>query len=272
MRRLLLLLVWLVLGSLLAACTDDDGGSAGDDTSSGQLGLFDWQRDPETIVVRLDSQPDQEDPALLLNRLPPCTLWGDGRLVWLTRTETGSEEVLEARLDDATIRAFLEDIIARGFYSWENELLPPTAENPIVESITVSLYNEVRTVRRFSAWPQSGFTRILEQCQGLSSQPVRVLPEAGWVSAYSVPQDDNLPSWDWPRDAPFSLQELAVSGEARWLEGSLASYVWQVAREDRGTYQALERGTGAYRVAIVVPGYSRDAVSAPADSDGNDAG
>lgn len=261
MRRMLLLSVLVVLA--LAAC---NGKKSNDKKSSSNnsLGLFDWKRDPNTIIVRLDSQPTGDSPAYLLNSIPPCTLWGDGRVVWSTTDSTGAEEILEARVeDDAKIRVFLEDIINRGFYNWEDELIPPSTANPIIESISVLLYNEIHTIRRFSFWPQNGYVQILNNCRSLSDAPVRVLPTAGWISAYSVPRDTSGPSWPWPPDAPFTLKELAEKGESRWLEGSLATEAWRSARETHGRAQVLEQTGDSYLIAIVVPGYSRDAAPPP---------
>ena len=265
MRRFLWLLV--VLALLLTACAGDDDNDSTTDEPAGQLGLFDWRRDADSIVVRVDSQLGADDPALMLNNIPPCTLWGDGRLVWTTFNEYGEEVVLEARLDDTQVRQFLEDIIARGFYDWEDELLPPTSFDLVLESITVSLYDEVSTVRRYSNWPQNGYATILETCRTLSATPVMVRPESGWISAYEVPFDNEAPNWTWPPSAPFTLKELAESGEARWLEGSLATQSWQAAREGYGDMQTQERGGTAYHIAIVVPGYSRDALPPPEESE-----
>lgn len=264
MRRALLALGLIVLA--LAGCNGDSDKSSDQNTENTQLGLFDWRRDPDTLVVRLDSRPDQESPAFLINSIPPCTVWGDGRVVWLTRDSSGAEEVLEARIDEAAVRAFIEDIISRGFYDWEDELMPPTTTDPVIETITLSLYDNVHTVRRFATWPQSSFTRVLEKCQALSNQPVRVQPSAGWVSAYTIPVDTMAPNWFWPANAPFTLLELAQNGEARWLEGNLAAEVWRSARQGRGDIQVVERGGGAYQVAIAVPGYSRDAAPPPSES------
>lgn len=261
MRRMRWGIVLLAL--VLVAC-GGDGQSNTSQTDGGQIGLFDWDRSPDAIIVRLDSRPNQESPAFLLNSIPPCTLWGDGRVVWSTYNQYGNEEILEARItDDAVIRAFLEDIIERGFYDWEDEIIPPSESDPIIETVTVSLYGEVRTVKRFSFWPQNAYIRILENCQQLSDTPVRVLPDAGWVSAYAVARDTSAPNWLWPPDAPFTLEELAASGEERWLEGPLATEVWLSAREQQGNVQVVERSGKAYHVAIVVPGYSRDRVLPP---------
>lgn len=264
MRRVYLFI--LILGLVLAACGDETPAANESAESGGSLGLFDWERNPDTIIVRLDSLPDQEDPALIANSIPPCTLWGDGRVVWTTRDESGAEVVLEARIDDVTMRSFLEDIISRGFYDWQDELIPPSTTDPVIESITVSLYDEVRTIRRYSTWPQNNFARILANCQTLSDQPVLVQPSAGWISAYPVPRDTLAPSWPWPENAPFSLRELTQNGESRWLEGPLATEVWLSAREDRGDIQVVERDGGAYQVAIAVPGYSRDAAPPPEET------
>jgi hypothetical protein len=269
MRRALWLVLVVILGLALAACAGDGGDDNNDDNaeSDGQLGLFDWERSSDVIVVRLDSQASTENPAYMLNRIPSCTLWGDGHLVWVTRTDSGARAVLEARIDDATIRAFVENIISRGFYDWTDELVPPSVSNPVVESITVSLYDETHTVRRHSSWPRDGYRAILRECQNLAEQPVQVEPEAGWVSAYPVERDPQSPGWLWPDDAPFSLKELADSGEARWLTGDLATYIWNSAREPRDDIQVIENISEeeqlAFQVAIVVPGVSRHASPPP---------
>jgi len=254
----------LVASLVLVACGGDKDSSSQNSGSGGQFGPFDWSRDSNSIVVRLDSQALRADPSFVLNSIPPCTVWGDGRVVWSTTDGNGSEEILEARTDDATLRTFLEDIINRGFYTWEDELAPPSTINAVVESITVALYNEVHTIRRFTYWPQDGFARILVNCQQLSDKPVQVLPQAGWISAYPVPRDTQAPSWLWPPDAPFTLDELAKQGESRWLEGSLATEVWRSARQIRGDIQVIEQNGNAFQVAVVVPGYSRDATAPPA--------
>ena len=265
MRRLLLISVNIVLiGVLLTACGGNEPKNDGQGDS--QLGLIDWSRDPDTIVVRVDAQSALDDPASTLNNIPPCTLWGDGRVVWASTDEYGSEQILEARLDDVAIRSFLEDIISRGFYSWQDELLPMSSNNPVTQSITVFLYDELRTVRRYTTWPENSYARIVDGCSHLSGTPVLVLPQVGWVSAYAIARDDSAPSWLWPLSAPFALHDLAANGEARWLEGPLASEIWMNVRERSGETQVVERDNSAFRVAIVVPGYSRDTVAPPSDA------
>ena len=261
MRRLRLLLVLLLVAAALAACRQP---SPTPQNGDNPLGLFGWDTDPGALIVRLDAYTPAASPAETLNHVPPCTVWGDGRVVWTSPAELIGHDVLEARIDEDTLRGFIESIIGRGFYTWEDEPLVSLDQTPILQSITVSLYGDVRTVRRAENWPQNSFERILDECRRLSPTPVLVMPSAGWVSAYPITLDISRPSWPWPRNAPFSLRELAESGQARWLEGELAAEIWQSARETNGATQGEERGA-AYTVAIVVPGYSREGPVATSD-------
>lgn len=275
MRRMSLIMLLAILAVLALSACDEGVTSTTETDQSGPLGLFEWERDPNTIIVRLDNQPVDENQAFLLNSIPPCTVWGDGRAVWVTQNETGAEEVLKTRIDEVTMRAFLEDIINRGFYTWESEIVPPSAPDAIVESITVVLYDEVRTVQNHTVWPQNAFTHILEDCQGFMNDTTRVVlpgvdPEpGGWVTAFPIERDPMAPNWFWPPDAPFSLSELVSNAndlQMRWVEGPVASEIWLSAREARGDIQVIE-GQNAYQVAIVVPGISRDAPPSPGEAE-----
>lgn len=257
MRRLRPLLALLLVAATLAACRENTPAPPAQDGDI-PLESFGWDTAPDALIVRLDTYDDEAGPAQTLNTLPPCTVWGDGRVVWTTPRAPKGEDLLEARIDEQTLRGFVESIIGRGFFTWEDEPLVSLDQTPFIESITLVLYGEVRTVRRASSWPQDSFNRILDECRRLSPLPVLVLPSAGWVSAYPITLNDARPSWQWPPSAPFTLRELAESRQARWLEGELATTIWQSARETGGAMQVVERDGGSYALAIVVPGYSRD--------------
>ena len=257
MRRLRPLLALLLVAGALAACREESPTPSAQSGDS-PLGLFGWDTAPDALIVRLDTYDDDASPAETLNGLPPCTVWGDGRVVWTTSDALTGETLLEARIDEDTLRGFVESIIGRGFYTWEDEPLVSLDATPELQAITLALYGDVRTVRRVTNWPQDSFNRILDECRRLSATPVLVMPSAGWVSAYPITLDSSRPSWPWPPSAPFTLRELAESRQARWLEGDLATAIWQSAREAGGAMQVVERGGGAFALAIVVPGYSRD--------------
>lgn len=266
MRRTLFLIAVAALGAALVGCgraSRQDGRSASDPG----LDRMEWERDPGTIIARLDVRDRGDTPAGTLNAIPPCTLWGDGRVVWVTRGDSGEEQVLEARATDDAIRFFLEDVINRGFYTWEDELIPASADAGITQSLTLYLYDDLRTVRRSSNWPGNGFEIILEKCQQLSETPVLVLPWGGWVSAYHVERDDRLPHWYWPEDLDFTPAALVANGEARWLRGDLVAEIWGVLRDPVNRAQVIGPDEQAYELALAVPGISRDAAAPPPGAD-----
>lgn len=255
MRRFRLMIALALAAGALAACRETLPPAA--PTPDGAA-LSLWDPDPGALVVRLDSHGEHLSPAVRLNTLPPCTVWGDGRVVWTSPNPATGEDLLEARVDEAALRGFVDSILARGFATWEDDAVSPAEENPVVETITLVIYGDTRIVRRAAGWPDSSYDRILDACRHLSDAPVLVMPSAGWVSVYPITTDSALPSWTWPPGAPFTLRELAASGQARWLEGDLATAIWRSAREAGGAPQVLERGGQGYALAIVAPGYSRD--------------
>lgn len=249
----------LILLLVLAACNDNEEEDKNNDSSS-QPGPMEWERSADTIVLRLDARLKEATPAELDNKIPPCTLWGDGRLVWVNELEEG-KQVLEARLNDEKIRELVEKVIFSGFYDWQSDYIIPNSANPVIESITLNLYNEERTVARYSTWPVDAYNQILKFCQEISDQPVLFLPEGGWLTAYEVPRFDDIGYWQWPiEEAGFSLSE--VTGNPRWITGDLVKVVWNTTIESPGRIRVLENNT-AYELVLRVPGISRDAPPRP---------
>ncbi len=262
-RRFVSLLLISLL--LLAACGKDDNKNKDDGNSSNNdnLGLFEWDRSPDTIILRMDDQANFEPQAYFDNDVPLCTLWGDGRLVWVNLL-SGRSEVLEARLTDDQIRSLIETIIRTGFYDWQNDIVPPSTDNPVLESLTLNLYDSSRTVERYSPWPANGFSTLRQTCADLMETRALVQPTGGWMKAYEVESDANAKIIPWPRTAPFTLEELASSGTPRWIETPWAEFVWTNITRELGTVQVREGGK-SYLVSLQVPGISRDAPPAPSD-------
>jgi hypothetical protein len=259
-----MLVVLLMVG--LAACGngDDDGQGNDDNPNDGpsDLGLFEWDRSPETIIFRVDDQINTETPADTANDIPMCTLWGDGRLVWVN-VLSGNTEVLEARLNDDQIRGFIETVIRTGFYDWEDNIIPPDSDIHVLESITLNLYESSRTVQSYFGWPADGFEALREGCANLSEARALVVPTGGWMGAYEVEIESNAKVIPWPRSAPFSLAEIAASRTPRWIETPWAEFIWSNVTREGGNVQVREADK-AYAVSLQVPGISRDAPPAPA--------
>ncbi len=265
MRRVWLLLflaVWT-----LAAC----GGAptqVGDSAVDTLGSVLDWDRSPTAVIVRLETRGNSGDPTIDLNQIPFCTLFGDGRVVW-TDPFADPEQVLEDRIGDETFRNFLQYVIGTGFYSWTSDtgFQPPTSPagiGPIVETITLTLYGETRTLDAFSNWPPDAFSRILERCRTLSSTPVLYQPQGVWVSAVVSQTLDDIPSLPWEAWAEaypdFDLAAIPV-GSPRWVTGDLARVVWRIARE--GRMQVMYNNV-AYQLVVQDPTIQPNAPPAPA--------
>lgn len=259
MKRYAALVVLIGIILLLAACGNDDG-----ETSNGQqLGPLDWDHDSNTIILRLDERLNEGNPARLANEIPPCTVWGDGRIVWVNPLDT-QREILEARLTDDQVRQVIETVVFSGFYDWESNFAIPDVTNPLVKSITLNLYAQQRTVSRYADWPANGYQRILQACTQISSQPAIFLPTGAWISAYEVPKEDSVGVWQWlPSAAGFHLSEVANGQPPRWITGDLVKLVWTNTILPRYLTRVSDEGR-YYEIAVQVPGVTRDAPPAPA--------
>ena len=265
----------LLLGLLVAsACTTGGGNPAsqgGENAVSALGSALDWDRSPDTVIVRLDTAGSSGLPYNDLNLIPFCTLFGDGHIVWVD-PYADPEQVLEDRLDDETFRSFLEYVIGTGFYSWDQEsgiYIPPTEEpeeGPVVERITVTLYGETRVLNAFSNWPPDAFSNILERCQRLSTAPVLYIPPGAWVSAVPVERRSDIPSMPWEIfAASFPEVDLATMtlDNPRWATGDLARVAWEIARA--GRMQIID-GDATYRLVVQVPGVQPYAPPPPAEA------
>ncbi|MFP4322158.1 MAG: hypothetical protein ACLFTK_06880 [Anaerolineales bacterium] len=246
----------------LTACEDEN-----DETSPGdnqQVGPLDWNRSSDNIVLRVDETRNQSGTAFLANEIPLCTLWGDGRLVWINELDT-TREVLEAQLDDEAVRALIETVIFSGFYDWESDFTIPDQSRNNMQSITLNLFSEERTVQRFSAWPAGGFQRILQACQQASDEPVLFLPEGGWVSAIEVTYNTEVGQIPWYDVASgFNLADVAGGAPPRWVSGNLAIVLWRDVILPRTTIHIRDQNQ-SYELIMQVPRVTRDAPPPPAE-------
>ncbi|MCS6869968.1 MAG: hypothetical protein RML95_07015 [Anaerolineae bacterium] len=253
---------------LLAACGN---APAAEQTSPSQPQgeVIGWDRNPNTIVMRLDRIILNESPRERLNRLPACTLYGDGRLVWVSAVPPAGEEVSETYLDEVTMRSFLEYIIRDlNFYDLPDlaaQEFPPS-ENAAQESLTLNVSRGLRTIRSYRGWANNAYLAVLERCRTINPQRALFVPTGAWITVYQEERNPALPEVGWPLTAPFRLAEVAASGEARWISGVALAQLWSYERQTLGRMQWIENNL-AYRVAIQVPNISRDSPPAPSISE-----
>lgn len=268
-RRAAALLI-LALAALASACA---GNATPEATSPPAPSVFEWDQTPGAVLVRVDRLIENEPAVERQNRVPPCTLFGDGRAIWTNATPPNGEEVLEAYVGEGAIRAFLEYIVRdQQFYTipdYAAQELPP-ASDAALTSITLTVNRDVHTVRSYRDWPNNVYLAILDRCRALSDSPALLVPTGAWVSAVEATRNSDIAEVYWPPAGPFRMADLAASGEARWVEGPALAQLWTYVRRTLGQVNWLE-GDKAYRVAIQAPGVSRDSPPAPSDATGTGA-
>jgi hypothetical protein len=262
MRKTSAQLVLVLLIIFLAACDRNDDNQ--DDAEEG-LGPLDWDRNAQNIILRVDESFTQSPPAVLANEIPACTVWGDGRAIWVNRLPD-SKEIREGRLDDDAMRELIQFVVFSGFYDWESDFLIPEMSNPMVQSITLNLYAENRTVTRYSSWPVDGYQRILETCQQAVTTPALFEPAGAWVSAYDSALSEGTGSWRWlPDSAGFRLSEVTNGQAPRWVTGEILRLIWANTVLPRLVPRVVD-GDAAYELAVRVPNITRDAPPPPTEA------
>ncbi len=250
----------LILLILAGACTPSGTEAPPpDDDAAGAIGsALDWDHTPGAELVRIDTAGRTGDPANDLNILPFCVLFGDGHVIWVD-PYADPEQTLEDRVDEQTVRAFLEYVIGSGFYSWSSDegiFIPATDEpdeGPIIERIAVTLYGETHVINALSNWPPDAFANILSRCQRLSAAPVLYVPPGAWVSAVPSEMRSDVPSlpWDVFRASypDVNLSTMTLENPV-WATGDLVHTFWDIARQGR---MQITEGNQAYRIVVQVP-------------------
>ncbi len=220
---------------------------------------FSWDTKPGSILFRIDRQIVGETPVEAMNRLPLCTVYGDGYMTWIT-----GEQVLEARVNGEIIRSFLDFIIRdQHFYSVQDyaaKQLPPPGKH-VIEMITLRISNETRTVRSYSNWSGGEFTAILERCTRISPEPVIYQPTGAWLSVQPI-AGSQMPRMAWSKSNPLHIGEIATSGKPMWISGNVLGFFWSTLRGARNGVQFVEDGK-TYLIGLQVPGVSRESPPMP---------
>ncbi|MBI5667458.1 MAG: hypothetical protein HZC41_05575 [Chloroflexi bacterium] len=256
-------LVYLLGGLILAAC----GGGGDTGTPVANVSPIEWDRSPATIVFRADVEGgSSQDDFLARNEIPPCTVYGDNRVVWTNELGPFETQVLWDKVTDDQIRQFVTDLqINKQFYNYSAKanLEPPSSTSPVVETLTLFVNGKNYKTDAFGGWDIDYYRRVMDSCKQISTAPVLFEPTAAWVSVVAVEYDPNAPILPW--DSPASqlnLAELAASGERKWITDRNVPVLWNMLRTSPPRTQFVE-GENQYHIALEVPGVTRSAPPAP---------
>ncbi len=260
MRQVLSLIVVLVLVAACRPSSQNIEGSFNPDPN-----LVQWDHSPQAVVFRADVIGGDDD-FHARNAIPNCTIYGDNRVVWVNELGPFHIQVLEDRLTDPTISAFIQHLtVDERIYTYDShlsDLQTETSVNPVVETLKVNVNGLGHSGDSLGGWDSSYFPRIVDACQSLSKSPVLVAPSSGWLVAQSVPFSIAPPIVDWDKDASgLSLAALA-DGSPHWISGAAASQLWDTLHSLPSNL-IFDEGDSYYEVALQVPGITRDAPPAP---------
>lgn len=253
----------LMLVFLVVACSSGTPTDPQQQTSE----FIRWDRSPQAIVFRADVvSKDTAQAFRARNEVPPCTIYGDNRIVWLNDLGDFNEQVLWDTLTDQQVADYIQYLgIVEGIYNHDAraDLQPPSDVAPVVETLTVSVNERQHVTDSFSDWEFDYFQRLLNVCQTISTTPILFEPQGAYVSAQEIPYDSSAPLLLWNGEAAgLRLSELAGSGERRWITDQNLKILWDTLRTSSPQLIFLE-GDKSFAVALEVPGITRTSPPAP---------
>ncbi|NWF67909.1 MAG: hypothetical protein HXY40_02370 [Chloroflexi bacterium] len=262
LRRIAMLIGGLVW--LLAGCT---GGGGDNSVATPNTSPIQWDRSPTTVVFRAEIRGGQyENTFQARNEVPPCTIYGDNRVVWTIETAGATRQVLYDIVSDEQIQSFVNYLaIEERIYEYTSGLdsALPSSTNPVAETLRLNVNGRDFYSDIFGGWNIEYYQRIITACGLISIAPVLFEPDAGWLSAQAVPYASDAPLVVWtPSAAGISFGELAPNNERRWVQGTLARQIWNVLLTAPANLR-FDEGDAQYFVALEVPGVTRDAPPAP---------
>lgn len=270
---------WFVLLSItlmISACsalagdttTNDAQAEASPEANTGDA-LVNWNQDPLHIVFQADVLGGSRFGTFVDgNRVPLCTIYGDGRVVWLSGE---NNDVLFDILTPAEITDFVTYLtVEERFFTFRagRDNLLPSPEMPITDVLLLQVNDVNHRTDSFGDWTEDYFERILEACTTLGDQPRLFQPSEGWFSVEIVSYNPSLPSVPWyVEQSGLDLTDVGeMPASSIWLENSLVPAIWTTIRENDGIIQFNQDGID-FLVVLHVPGVTVDSPPPPTGDD-----
>ena len=238
-------------------------------SSEEETALVNWDRDPLNIVFQADVVGGQGFGTFTdNNRVPLCTVYGDGRVVWLSGEEN---QVLFDILTDEEISDLVTYLtVTERFFTFKagRDSLLPSPEMPVTDVLLLQVNDVSHLTDSFGDWTEDYFNRILTNCTTLGEQPRIFQPSEGWFSVQAVSYDPSIPSLPWEvESAGLSLFEVAeMQASSIWLDNALVVPIWTAIQENSGRVQFNE-DNAEFLVSLRVPGVTVDAPPPPSGDD-----
>ncbi len=266
-RMIRLLLLALSPFVFLAACqsapapTPDTSG-----TFPTPIETITWNRSPDQIVFRAEVSGGNPDEFARRNDIPPCTIYGDNRVVW-TVTNVGIDDtVLFDVLSDEVISTFARQLIEMyNLYQYTaGAELVGQSEPPVTEQLTLNVNGRDHRADAFGGLAYADYEMLRDACRSLSQTPIAFEPQGAWVSVQRVDYDPNRSSILWDANAwSWDLNTMSSNPNPQWLSDTEVRFVWSRIRSMGGDVR-FESGEGTYQIALQIPFLTLNAPPPPA--------
>lgn len=249
---------------LLAACQSPPAAPTpiGPVTRPDLVTLINWERSPLAVVFRAEAADIDTAAFGSRSEIADCTIYGDNRVVYSTPDGIG-KGIAWQRVSDEAIRVFVEDLtLSFQIYNQRTGLdaLALELRPEQTETLTLVVNGQAHRADALGGWPQDYYRSVTERCRAVADAPAELLPTGAYVSAETIPYNDNMPSTDW--NAANGIDLSTLSAERYWYVGGAVQALWAVQR-DLGADVQIRQGDRIFRVAVEVPGVSRYAPPPP---------
>lgn len=226
-----------------------------------------WDTSPGAIIFRADILGGDLPAHAQFSEIPPCTVYGDGRVVWVNELGPFNTEILFDFVDTARIEQFINYVaLNEAFYTLDaRATAPPAGESaPVVEQVVMNIGNRTHVADNYGSWDSGWFGRVLSACKLISGAPIRFDPSEAWVTVTETELRPDAPFIFWrPEDhGGVSLAALAGGNQPAWVTGAAVATLWQNIRTLPYSI-VFGEGDRGYSVGLAVPGVTRDAPPAP---------
>lgn len=210
-----------------------------------------WPVDPNQVIVSATFCCGFTTPLVPRNYIAEATIWGDGRIVWVTYEAQGQRQVWQGMLTSAQMEAFLQQAIDAGFFSWEERYADQTIADAADQCLTINLTGQTKQVCQYVQGAPAAFATLYQTvAAGAGATGTPYLPENGYLQAtvLELPADSNaVITAEWPADQlGFSLSEAP---EGRWVEGEILRTAWEIVNAN---WQGMlvQEGETVYEISV----------------------
>lgn len=214
---------------------------------------IDWDRDPSAVVLQFYSPHTTAGLSGAYDEryyVPEVRIWGDGRIVWVTREGT-ERRILEGQLTEAQMEALMRRIVDAGFFEWEDSYYTPGGHSMPRMYLQVNLDGRSKEVQEHGGAPEAYYELEALLLSGAGAEGQAYVPAWGYLTVRPLARDSG--GAGWPVGTTVTPD---VVGEGRYVEGEALAFAWETLNKNpvAPVYVSYEGET--YTLMVQVPGIS----------------